>query len=182
MTKFSWELLQQEGRLWTEKNFPGQQAHHPVLGLIEEIGELVQADALYNADDTRDALGDIMVYAANVCNYALDADLREIMANAQKEVNLLCRIMTPEYHSERRTLKLIGLLSHSVLKMQQNIRGSKETHQHRGAEILTEIMEGVLIFCVQRNWSLLAITENIWEKVKQRDWSKDRNTGGQPRA
>ena len=32
--------LQEEHRLWVEHNFPDQEQHQPLLGIIEEVGEL----------------------------------------------------------------------------------------------------------------------------------------------
>lgn len=70
--------LQIEQRAWTEKNFGERPAWHPLLGLVEEIGELAHAylkreqgirgtRAEHN-EAIRDAIGDIVIYLCDFCS------------------------------------------------------------------------------------------------------------------
>ena len=70
--------LQQEHEVWRKKNFPNSKFWHPVLGLIEEVGELCHAVlkrdqgirgdiAVHNAE-IDDAVGDILIYLVDFCN------------------------------------------------------------------------------------------------------------------
>lgn len=76
--------LQKEVKEWTGRNFPNAEPVDPVLGVAEEIGELCHAILKmkqgirmseghhYNAID---AIGDIVIYLADVCNkYNWDLD------------------------------------------------------------------------------------------------------------
>jgi len=68
--------LQADHRRWLAHNFPKQQAHEPLLGLVEEVGELAHAH-LKSAQGIReidaemdkvDAVGDIFIYLMSYCN------------------------------------------------------------------------------------------------------------------
>jgi len=72
--------LQEEHRLWVEHNFPDQEQHQPLLGIIEEVGELSHAhlkheQGIRSSKDRvsanvkkMDALGDIFIYMMSYCN------------------------------------------------------------------------------------------------------------------
>lgn len=74
--------LQNAIDLWNESNFPRKQAHQPLLGVGEEMGELVSAyGRLCHAHlkmeqniraatqyDKEDAIGDMVIYLIDYCN------------------------------------------------------------------------------------------------------------------
>lgn len=72
--------LQFQHKAWVNHNFPGQKRHEPLLGLMEEVGELAHAhlkhdQAIRGLDDLPqatekkiDAIGDIVIYLASYCN------------------------------------------------------------------------------------------------------------------
>jgi len=68
--------IQQEVKEWSLKNFENQQSWKPLLGAVEEIGELSHAHLKASQgirthenhdDDKKDALADIIIY---LCDYA----------------------------------------------------------------------------------------------------------------
>lgn len=74
-------VVQQEHRLWVDRNFPGQPAHRPLLGVFEEAGELAHIhlkaeqkirQGLLKPDEVKalkeDAVGDIMIYLLHYCS------------------------------------------------------------------------------------------------------------------
>jgi NTP pyrophosphatase (non-canonical NTP hydrolase) len=77
MKTLSW--LQSEHADWLAHNFPEQKTHEPLLGLVEEVGELAHChlkhdqgirgydDSTYR-EDAADAVGDIVIYLASYCN------------------------------------------------------------------------------------------------------------------
>ena len=83
----SLERLQHELKPWVERNYGSRPAYWPLLGVGEEVGELMHAhlkqeqgirkgeDHIANA---KDAVGDIMVYLADYCN-ARGWDMQEIL-------------------------------------------------------------------------------------------------------
>jgi len=69
--------LQEQQRPWVLHNFPGRQAYYPLLGAMEELGELAHAhlkalqgirgsEAEY-ALAARDAVGDIVIFLSDYC-------------------------------------------------------------------------------------------------------------------
>ncbi len=77
MAELSLRQLQEEVRPWTEHNFGHRPSWQPLLGLMEELGELSHAhlkgeqkirtneDHLASAQD---AVGDLIIYLADYCN------------------------------------------------------------------------------------------------------------------
>jgi hypothetical protein len=72
------ETLQEEVKVWHDKNFPNTLPHQPLLGIQEEVGELSHAHLKMEqgirgteADHIRakmDAVGDIVVFLADYCS------------------------------------------------------------------------------------------------------------------
>ena len=70
--------LQRELLIWQLYNFPDRNKWEPIMGVSEEIGELAHAflkrhqrirgTAEKHSADMQDAIGDIIVYLADVCN------------------------------------------------------------------------------------------------------------------
>lgn len=72
------ERLQIEVGMWSDRNFPNNRPHHPLLGALEELGELSHAHLKMeqgirgNVDQHHyaklDAIGDIIIYLADYCH------------------------------------------------------------------------------------------------------------------
>jgi len=68
--------VQEEQSKWAKRNFPASPAWHPLLGAVEEIGELAH-HYLKRSQDIRnheshdaeivDAIGDIIIYLCHFC-------------------------------------------------------------------------------------------------------------------
>ena len=78
--------LQEAHRKWLAHNFPNQTPHQALLGVGEEVGELMHAHlkmeqgirgSLHEQTEAaQDAIGDIVIYLASYCNtngFALEA-------------------------------------------------------------------------------------------------------------
>lgn len=87
--------LQDEHQEWLEHNFPNQESHDALLGIVEEVGELAHSHLKKNQGirgtdrdhvvAIRDAIGDIVIYLASYCNtngYVFD----ECVEDAWQEV------------------------------------------------------------------------------------------------
>lgn len=71
------ERLQLEVYRWSKKNFPNNQPYHPLLGAVEEIGELCHAHLKYEQgiregvntvmELKRDAVADTIIYLLDYC-------------------------------------------------------------------------------------------------------------------
>lgn len=72
------DTLQADQKKWVAYNFPNEQKHSPLLGALEELGELAHAH-LKNEQNIRgttaehraaaqDAIGDVLIYLLSYCN------------------------------------------------------------------------------------------------------------------
>lgn len=73
---FDFQTLQLEAAVWEAKNFKQQKPHQPLLGVVEEVGELAHAhlkseQGIRKDEDLFakkiDAIGDIVIYLAHYC-------------------------------------------------------------------------------------------------------------------
>lgn len=79
MTNYRIHQIQDEIAEWTSKNFPNTPPHRPLLGAMEELGELCHAHlkgeqnirGMDNQEKTialkQDAIGDILIYLTHYC-------------------------------------------------------------------------------------------------------------------
>ena len=74
---FTFKQLQTEQKEWSAHNFPNRESYMPLLGVIEEVGELAHAhlkgeqSIRYTEDEVflkkKDAIGDILIFLADYC-------------------------------------------------------------------------------------------------------------------
>ena len=70
--------IQKEQAVWSARNFPGAEDYYPLLGAVEELGELAHAhlkgiqgirgSAEDHAKAARDAVGDVVIYLLDYCS------------------------------------------------------------------------------------------------------------------
>jgi len=84
-------------QIWVNHNFPDQKPHEPLLGIVEEVGELSHAhlksdqgirEGASGVDSflqRADALGDIFIYMLSYCN-ANNLRLEVCIEDAWREV------------------------------------------------------------------------------------------------
>lgn len=152
---------------WSARNFPNNQPHHPLLGMVEEWSEYVSARrGFYNAvrdddrkkhsDDMRDAVGDILIYAAD---YSWRNGL----------------VFMFDYSASDHVQPLhetLGKLSHYHLKLEQGIRYPAPEAKVQKQAKLNAVISGVAFLCAGSidPWQQLEVT---WNKVKERNWARN---------
>lgn len=87
--------LQEEQREWVAHNFPGRESWNPLLGIGEEVGELMHAHLKGHQGirgtveehraKGRDAVGDILIYLADYCS-AMGFDLQQCVEETWAKV------------------------------------------------------------------------------------------------
>jgi len=86
--------IQHENALWVDKNFPGAKTYQPLLGAVEELGELAHAhlkeeQGIRTSEDhvanAKDAIGDTIIYLINYCNLR-GFDIAEIVSGTWEGV------------------------------------------------------------------------------------------------
>lgn len=79
--------LQREQRAWVEHNFPGRESWNPLVGAMEELGELAHAHLKQHQNirvgenheaNGKDAVADIVIFLSDYCS-ARGWDFQHIM-------------------------------------------------------------------------------------------------------
>lgn len=149
--------IQAEQRPWVAHNFGDRPAWMPLLGLVEEAGELAEADSDRDLAAISDALADIMIFALDYCS-AKGWDAGDIWESTSEVPNAGFIGM----------LKTLGKLSHAHLKAAQGIRVS-EDHDAAGKKALSGLFACLRI----KDANLVERTSLTWQTVKKRDWKAD---------
>lgn len=161
--------IQAEQVVWSEKNFGKQPARLPHLGIIEELGELATALYLFEDKAILDAVGDVAIYSLDFCGkkgWSLNDfwDNRAWFEGTLLPANLNHGISI-----------LVTKLAHHQLKGEQGIRGGLEHHDEQMKVTLRAVMWLLDKTCgnVLRK-DFLEIVEQVWSKVRLRDWTKNK--------
>jgi hypothetical protein len=151
-----------------------------LMGIGEEIGELMEADILNDYEGYVDSAGDILVYLSDYTgreHYSL-----KIMDDP-KQLRKAYQIMQKEMGEvmERNMPMAYGKLLRCTIKRHQNIRGhDKEDYyvKRRNFAIVSLIHAIIMDY----NWGLARITllealNETWEQVQERNWKKNPHDG-----
>ena len=101
--------LQARLRLWQGHNFPNRESWEPLMGIGEEIGELMHSHLKEHQGirleenhpmKAKDALGDILIYAADYAN-ARGFNLQQILDKTWEEVSQRDWQKHREEHNDR---------------------------------------------------------------------------------
>lgn len=106
ITHDSLRAFQSMHRSWLLHNFPDQPRTDPLLGLVEEVGELAHAHLKFGQSirgvdraeyfrQATDAIGDIMIYIASYCN-ANNLDMAQCLEETWEVVSERDWIEYPE--------------------------------------------------------------------------------------
>ena len=91
----TFKKLQTEQRPWVKHNFPNRESVDPLLGAVEELGELAHAHlktrlGIRGSEETHrenaaDAVADVVIFLSDYCT-AMGFDLQSIMEKTWAEV------------------------------------------------------------------------------------------------
>ena len=154
--------IQAELKVWTEYNFGQQESIIPIMGMIEELGELTHAhlkelQGIRKSDflaDKKDAIGDITIYLLNYFNcigknirdtniLALDREIPSIIININFYVSRLAITVGAERGYTRTSLN--------------------------SAEMILKFLHRL---CNKLDIDFITTVNEVWEQVKLRDWRK----------
>lgn len=163
--------LQEQQRVWAFENFGDEvsirKSLEPTLGVAEELGELAEAIDGFDADAAADAVGDVVIYLADVCTrsgWSLEVCER---LDASEFATTVEAAFTE-------TAKHIGRLCHSRLKPAQGIR-QNEDHEAIGQEAVGSILGSLEFLCIAADLDFEQVVEDAWTKVvRKRDWNAER--------
>ena len=152
---------------WERKNFGLAASYTSALGIVEEVGEL--EDAQDDEDEWTDAIGDILIYACNLCSKnGLDFDT--ILEISLEERPWKMRGM----------LGKLGLLAHVTLKADQGIRGydDRDVARRDLGIVLYRVISSVVRYALLCGHDAKEIFVEVSAKVMKRDWGADSRLGG----
>lgn len=167
--------IQDEQVSWQQHNFPDRPSWVPLMGVGEELGELI--DAVLPLD-IHDAIGDTVIYLADYCtsqNINLSSTYLSIFDHKNTDSPL---------HSSRKLYfispdKAIWIaysqLCHAHIKEFQQIRLT-ENHVATRIKAIMSIMYQLDNIAIILGWTLEDIVFTVWERVKTRDWKKNPNS------
>ena len=185
---FTWIRLQSEVSRWAEKNFPESPPRHQILGLVEELGELAHAhlkgeqgirgSAEAHAAAARDAVADSFIFFMHACS-SLGWASQELLRSASPEefqtTFAAPQGRTPIGYSIKH---LAQLMEHLELSENAPTAIEKEAHLFNARSSVLPYLSGLAAYCTAKGWSLQEILDEVWPKVRQRDWTKNKSTGG----
>lgn len=139
---------------WLIKNFDDLDPRNFVLGIVEEWGEYLNS---LDEEDIKDSLCDLLFYVMSLCK-SLSIDYPDNFEIGEGEVD---------------TVEIIlGKISHSLLKMNQGIRGSSEKHlEDLKSNIYSLVYTIVTIYFKSYSAYLTSMLE-VWEVVGKRSWKE----------
>jgi hypothetical protein len=150
--------IQDEQKPWVEHNFGQRPSWQPLVGIVEEMGELVES---ISRQERLDAMADIVIFATDYCT-SQGWDAGELWGRSHPS----------HCNSDKLLTAIIGRMCHAHLKSAQGIR----THEDHGANAKKEMI--ALFSWLQNEWPETALVANsTWNSVKQRDWRANPRTG-----
>lgn len=171
--------IQEEQKPWVKHNFPGRKDYEPLIGIIEELGELSHAHLKEiqgirtnenHIENARDAVADIVIYIADYCS-GRGYDLQGIY----KKASIVSR-STIEELGDATGYQIIFYISSSVGKLARHyLMNSQESEKNEIGNILLFLID----YCIIRDFSFEHAVQETWDKVKQRDWKKDSESAGE---
>jgi NTP pyrophosphatase (non-canonical NTP hydrolase) len=161
--------LRDEVGKWASENF---EVHNPLLGLIEEVGELAhcflkRSQKIRGFENpkvfeelAKDAIGDIGIYAAHFASiHNLNLDLDIIQSTCLKD-----------YTSDRQ--RKTGI-NHFFLTILSNLTRLNPPMQYAFDLFLWSVAN----LALSEGFDMVSITIETWDSVKQRDWKANHHTG-----
>lgn len=156
----TFEKLQEEQREWSLRNFGPHDAIDPMLGLVEEVGELAHAmlkskQGIRGTKEeheaaAKDSVGDILVYLADFCTSS-GWDMQQIIQDTWSAVKQrdwtkdkdLGGVATPSFMQQSQTAaEAMSKVSNKVQIVQGTQRWTVEGTRHEDS-ILFDLPEGL---------------------------------------
>lgn len=139
----------------------------PLLGLVEELGELHEA---VSGADFEDAVGDMMIYMCDYCGR------QGVTMPHNPQV-----APDDRYDPITGLVVSVGRLSHANLKRFQNIRGMDNDEAFAEAQnkaVIGFVWHMEELVRARTKTTLVAILNTVWRNVvRKRDWKANPTTG-----
>jgi len=172
-----WEIIVEEHRNWANAHFGDRDSPiQPLLGIVEETGELMEALTEAEFDDMADAVADCTIFLIDFCRLAkvplLDF-LTEYVSGAERDFDAQdVRLMVIESQTNELMIS-VGHLAHYCLKQMQGIRYQPDEVHKLIVQTVCDIVciLGNLANALSYDKPLVTLVDEVWQKVRARDWS-----------
>lgn len=160
--------LQEEQRPWVKHNFGDRPGWMPLLGLGEELGELTEAYYTNpESEEVADSLADMIIFLADFSSYQ-GIDIFDVYNTGNCNFYVFpkdCKAMLLDMAIA------VGKINHAYLKIAQGIRVD-EGHLDAINQGIADILGSVIWICGEVGVDFQHKLEEVWDKVKMRDWKK----------
>lgn len=174
--------FQAEQKEWTERNFGVGPADHPLLGIIEELGELshavlkaaqgIRGNVTKHEEAAKDAVGDLVIYLADYATKT-NVALGDLTAET-----------TFEGFQQHDSFRLDGTPVELLPRIAKTLGKVAEAHMANDWTMISvglgALLQEIATFCRVKGWSLDDIVTETWAEVSKRDWTKNKETGQAP--
>ena len=171
--------LQEEMIPWQAHNFPNRTAREPLLGLVEELGELAHAQLKgaqsirYTAEEIRakkaDAVADIIVFLADYCN-ASDLNMWNNFSDGPNVTLAHIEVFATKVGTYKDSIDTIFKIQSDMARVLVDFQG--EVPHAITLDSIRWLLMHLCAYCVMEGLDAQAELELTWSKVKQRDWQK----------
>lgn len=169
--------MQQEQHAWAVKNFGPPKLRWPALGVFEELGELAhwwlkQEQGIRGTPEDciakkKDAIGDCVIFALEYCSlqrWQVSSILPEhelTLAELQEHA----KGCAPNWGFVADALHLLY---------------NEDQHRqfHWSYSDMSQLFFNLAVLCNEQGWSLQDIAVETWTRVRARDWTKNKQNGG----
>lgn len=161
-----------EQKPWVLHNFGERESWQPLLGIMEELGELTEAynfetDENERNEKIKDAIADITIYITDYCN-VMNFDITQLYMTGTTGRAFTT---TSGWNKILNLMIQVGRISHAHLKHAQKIRVS-ENHIENAKKFVGEALFVIEELCMNIGYSYYNVVSKTWNDVKTRDWKK----------
>lgn len=193
-----WTRIQKEQREWAERNFGPRNVQDPLMGLIEETGELAHAllkrrqnirgEEAEHIAAARDAVGDVTIYLLDYCT-ARDLAVGPVVdaayaRNPYRERALRGDGRMTEFDALCHLSYAIGVeaersMRHGATLYETDGMGLPGIHteDERRTTDVANIFGGLMDVCCVLGWNFEQVVLETWLEVQKRDWRRDPSKG-----
>lgn len=154
----NFEEMQAQVGDWGQRNFGDQPLAHPLLGIIEELGEVVEDACTGNGEDAAEEIGDVVIYVMHYCHLR-GWSFTEIWDGSGP----------PPVDGKWDLTKCMRFIARHHLKGAQGIRGGLAVHDPALKAVLGYTLF-LLDWLLRDGVSVWEVSLERWDTVMRRNW------------
>lgn len=156
------DQIQRERVQWVREQFPGCSEVYVLLGIAEELGELVEAMAFEDPVRFEDSIGDVLLFLsgyASTQDWVL-SDLLALGSPSRDRIPI-----------EASLVIALGQMARARIKGERGIRGTEAYWRDKGRRAAAAVLQGLRAL-VAEDAEFERIARETWDRVRGRDWNR----------